>query len=159
MPEDDLKNAFLSVIEIKQAREQKRTHLADRGADRVTLLAIEIPEDHRIVRVGIVIHAKFLGATFEFIRVLELGATRHSDPRKIALHIGHEYRNPIGREAFRQALQSDSLAGPGRSRDQAMTVGTRQRQMLVFAVAAEAEKNVTHRNRIPSSLNFISLSV
>ncbi len=45
--EGDRQNAFLHVVQLQQAREQQRPHLRDGGADGVTLLAEQIPEDHR----------------------------------------------------------------------------------------------------------------
>ena len=61
--EHDVEHAFLGIVEIEQAREQQRAHLRDRRPDREALLAVQVPEHRRIVGVGIVRHAQFLGAT------------------------------------------------------------------------------------------------
>src|SRR5207237_9404677 len=41
--EGDVEDAFLDVVEVHQAAEQQRPHLADRRADWVALFAEEIP--------------------------------------------------------------------------------------------------------------------
>ena len=46
-PEGDVEHAFLRVVELEQARQQQRPHLGDGGADRVALLAEQVPEHDR----------------------------------------------------------------------------------------------------------------
>ena len=46
--ESDVEHAFLGVVEVHQARQEQRPHLRDGGADRMPLLAEQIPEDHRV---------------------------------------------------------------------------------------------------------------
>ena len=45
--EGDVEHALLGLVEVEQARQQQRPHLGDRGADRVALLAEQVPEHHR----------------------------------------------------------------------------------------------------------------
>ena len=54
--ERDVEHAFLHVVEIHQPRQQQRPHLRDRGADRMALLAEQVPEHHREL-VGLVVEA------------------------------------------------------------------------------------------------------
>ena len=54
--ERDVEHAFLHVVEVHQARQQQRTHLRDRGADRMALLAEHIPEHGREF-VGLIVEA------------------------------------------------------------------------------------------------------
>ena len=42
--EGDVEHALLDVVEIHQARQQQRAHLGDGGADRMALLAEQVPE-------------------------------------------------------------------------------------------------------------------
>ena len=45
-PEGDVEHALLHVVELEKAGEQQRPHLADGGADRMALLAEQVPERH-----------------------------------------------------------------------------------------------------------------
>ena len=99
---DDAPKALLDKIE--QPRQQQRPHFRHRGADRVALLAIEVPEDHRIVGIAIVGDAEFPGAALQLVGVLEGGRTRHGDARQITLYVGKEHRHAHLREAFGDAL-------------------------------------------------------
>ena len=73
MAKDDLQHALLRVVEAEQPGEQQRPHLRDRGADRVALLAVQIPEDHRIVGIGVLVPAQLGRARFQLFGVLEGG--------------------------------------------------------------------------------------
>ena len=46
--EGDVEHAFLRLAQIHQPRQQQRPELRDRRADRMALLAEQIPEDHGI---------------------------------------------------------------------------------------------------------------
>ena len=46
-PEGDVEDALLGVVEVEEAREEQRPDLRDGGADRMALLAEEVPEDDR----------------------------------------------------------------------------------------------------------------
>ena len=47
--EGDGEDAFLDLVEVHQPAEQQRPHFADRGADRMALLAEQVPELDRAV--------------------------------------------------------------------------------------------------------------
>jgi len=70
--EHDVEYAFLRLVQIHQASQQQRTHFGNGGADRMTLLAIEIPEYCRIVGIGIIAHAQFPGPFFQLVGMFEL---------------------------------------------------------------------------------------
>ena len=53
--ERNIDDAFLHVVEIEHARDQQRAHLEDGRADRMPLLAEQVPEHH----------GKFIGLIFE----------------------------------------------------------------------------------------------
>ena len=144
MAEHDLQHAFLGLVEIEQAGEQQRAHFRNRGADRVALLAIEVPEHHRVVGIAVIGDSQFLRAFFQAGGMLELGRSRHGDTRQVALHVGDEYRHAFGREAFGEALQGHRLAGAGRTRDQAVAVGPAKVEILLLAIGGEAEIDLSH---------------
>ena len=79
MAEDDLHYAFLRIVQIKQPREQQWTHFGNSRADRMALLPIKVPENRRIIRIVIVIHAEFFGPAFQLVGVLELRGSRHGN--------------------------------------------------------------------------------
>ena len=54
--ETDIDDAFLHVVEFEHARDQERTHLEHIGADRMTLLAEQIPEHDREI-FGLIVEA------------------------------------------------------------------------------------------------------
>ena len=89
--ENDVQNAGLRLVQIKQASEQKWAHFRDGGANGMAFFAIEIPEDSRIVAIAIIIHAQLFGAPFKLVSMFELSAARHRNARQIALHIGDEH--------------------------------------------------------------------
>ena len=137
--EDDVEHAFLGLVQIHQTRQQQRTHFRDRGADGMALLAIEVPEYRWVVGIGIIAHPQFPGPFFQLVGMFELRGPGHRYPGEVAFYIGNEHRHAIGGEAFGQALQGDGLAGPGRSGDQAMPVGTGQIEALPLAAAQSQE--------------------
>ena len=55
--EADVEHALLHVVEVHQARQQQRTHLGDGGADRMPLLAEQVPEHNRKL-VGLIVEAR-----------------------------------------------------------------------------------------------------
>ncbi len=59
--EGDIEHALLRLVEIQQPRQQQRPHLRDRRADRMALLAEQVPEhDRELVR--LVFETESLGA-------------------------------------------------------------------------------------------------
>ncbi len=144
MAEDDVEHAFLGVVEIEQARQQQRPHFGNGGPHRMALFAIEIPEDHRIIGIGIILHAQFPGPPFQLVGVLECRRAGHGYAGQVALHVGHEHRHAGSGEAFRHALQGHRLAGAGGARDQPVAIGPPQLQGLPVALQVVTEKNVAH---------------
>ena len=132
--EGDVQDALLRVVEVHQARQQERPHLGDRGADRVPLLAEEVPEDHR--RGGELVfrgEADRLGALLkEILRLARLG-----DAGKIAFHVGAEHRHARLREPLGHDLQRHRLAGAGCAGDEAMTIAEWEED--VFRLGARSE--------------------
>ena len=88
--EGDVEHALLGVVEIEEAREEQRPHLGDGGADRMTLLAEQVPEDDR-KRLEAVVggEADGLGALGEEI----LGLAGHGEAGDVALDVGAEDRH------------------------------------------------------------------
>ena len=132
--EADVEHALLHLVEVHQPREQQRPHLRDGGADRMALLAEQIPEHHRKF-VGLVGEAEALGARDKRV----LGLARFRDAGEIALDVGGKHRHARAREALRQHLQGDGLAGAGRSGDQPVPVRQRQRQKLGLGALADED--------------------
>ena len=86
--EDEGQHARLCIVEIEDARQQQRTEIGDRRADRMTLFAEDVPEDCRACGIGRLVHADELEA------LEELGRRRAGlrDARQVAFDVGHEYR-------------------------------------------------------------------
>ena len=105
----------------------------DGGADRVALLAEQVPELHRIVGIGPVGHSRSRrrarrrsrGSWRSAIRPWR-GRTR--SPFTSATKTGHAG----GGEALDDALQGHRLAGAGRARDQAVAVGALEFELLAW---------------------------
>ena len=86
--EGDIEHAFLGLVETKQPRQQQRPHFRDGGADRVALLAVEIPE-HRRELVRLIFDPQILGALDEGL----LGLADRRDAGQIALDVGGKDRD------------------------------------------------------------------
>ena len=127
--EDDVDDAFLDVVRLDEAREQQRPHFGDRGADRMALLAEEVPEHHRKL-VGLPFEAQFSGALGEML----LRLAGHGDAREVALHVGGEHRHAGIGEAFGQGLQGDGLAGARGAGHKSVTVGAFEVEVLELAL-------------------------
>ena len=133
--ECDRQHAFLDIVEVHQAGEQQRAHFADGGADRMTLLAEQVPELDRKACIGPAGVADIGGAGGKgFVR---FGGRRagHGEAGEIALHVGDEGRNACAGQSFDDALQRDRLAGAGRSGDQAVAVGALELELLRLRAA------------------------
>ena len=63
------------------------------------------------------------------------GSPLDGDARQVALDVGREHRHAGGREALRQHLQRDRLAGAGGAGDEAVAVGEPQLDALGDEVA------------------------
>ncbi len=144
--EGDVERAFLGIAEAHEARQQQRAHLGDGGADRMALLAEQVPEDRRRGFEAVIVEADLLGALDEEI----LGLALLRDAGEIALHVGGEDRNAGLAEAFGHDLQGHGLAGAGGAGHQAVAVGHGQEQF--FALVALAEKNRVVAHGKPCSI-------
>ena len=146
--EGDRQHAFLHLVQVHQPRQQQRPHLADGGADRMALLAEQIPELHGRVGIGPGRIPDFGGARGEGGVGLCGGGARHREARQIALHVGDEARDARLRQALDQALDRYGLAGAGCARDQAVAVGALEVELLGLGAArAGADENATWGNR------------
>jgi hypothetical protein len=83
----------------------------------------QVPEHDREL-VGLVIETEAFGPRDKCL----LGFAHLGHAGEIALDVGGEDRDAGAGEALRQHLQRDGLAGTGRSGDQSMAVGKRERQ-------------------------------
>ncbi len=139
--EGDGQHALLHLVEVEQLGEQQRPHLGDGGADRMALLAQQIPEDRGVVGIDPVVLADLLGARGEGIVGLGGGRSGHRDTGQVALHVGQEHRHAGAGEILGDALQGDGLAGAGGARDQPVAVGALHHQRLPLAVRARADED------------------
>ena len=89
----------------------------------MALLAEHVPE-HRRELVGLEIEAHLSGALEDEV----LGLADFGDTGQVALDIGREHGNTGAGKALRHHLQRHGLAGPGRSGDETMPIGKRERQ-------------------------------
>ena len=145
--EGDVQHPFLHVRQFQQARQQQRPHLGHGGADRVALLAQQIPEGHG--KSGVVqVKPDGRGALRERLVQFVVGRAGGRQPRQIALHVRQEHRHTGGREAFGQDLQRHGLAGAGGPRDQPVTIGLVQQHDLRLAVilAATADEDAVRHD-------------
>ena len=133
--ERDIEHAFLHLVEIHQPRQQQRAHFRNGGADRMALLAEQIPE-HDGKTIGLVGKVHLLGALDEGI----LGFARGGNAGQIALDVGGKDGDAGIGQAFGENLQSDGLAGTGRARHQAVAV--RQLEREIFGLGAFTDKNL-----------------
>jgi hypothetical protein len=133
--EGDVEHAFLRVVEIEQAGQQQRPHLGDGGADRVALLAENVPE-HGGELIGLVFHADLLGALDEG----RLGVAGRRDPREVALDVGGEDRHAVAGKTLRHHLQAHGLAGTGRAGHQAVAVGELEQEAFGFPALADQDR-------------------
>ncbi len=136
--EEDRQDPFLDVVEIQHPRQKQGADLADRGADRVALEAVQVPEDDR-GRLRLERQAHGGGAGQQFL----VGRAGDADARQVALHIGAEdgdagVGKPLGHD-----LQGHGLAGPGGAGDHAVAVGAVQQQD--FRQAGTAGRGAVHR--------------
>jgi len=123
--EGDLEHALLRVVDLEHAAQEARAYLADRRADRMTGLAVQIPEHDGARFVGVALDADLGDTLLDPV----VARARHRQARDVALHVGHEYRNAQTREAFRHHHQRDRLARAGGAGDQAVPISVSGEQM------------------------------
>ncbi len=134
--EGDVDHPFLNLVEVEQAGQQQRPHLADRGADRVALFAEQIPELHRRRVIAPVGHADVGSAGGKGLVHSGGRVARHGEAGEVALHVGHECGDADRRQALDNALQGDGLAGSGRAGNEAVAIGALQFEQLGIGSAA-----------------------
>ena len=117
--EDGREHARLRLVQLEHAPEEERPHLRDRRAQRVALLAEDVPEHHRGRAVLEALEAQRLHAFGD----LRIAAARSGHAREVSLHVGHEDRDADRAEAFRKRLQRHRLARSRRAGDEAVAVG------------------------------------
>jgi hypothetical protein len=149
--ERDGQHPFLRLVEAHQAAEQQRPHFRDRGADRMALFAVKVPEHCRIIAVFERLDPQFLRAALDLVGMLERAAAGHRNAGQIALNVGHEHRHALGGELLGQGLQGHRLAGAGGPGNQAVAVGAAKQQVLLFAIGAKADEDVFHEARSANS--------
>ena len=101
----------------------------------------QIPERHRKGCVSVIIKADFGGTATESFMQFEGVRSGHSQPRQIALHIGHEHWNPGSRQFLGQNLQGHGFASAGCPGNQPVPVGVFQQHLLRISVAYPATTN------------------
>ena len=143
---DDLQQTLIACAE--QAREQERAHLRNRGADRVAFFAVQIPEHRRIVVIFVRHDAQLQGPRLKTVGVFEIVAAGHANARKVALHVGEEHRDAVGRKLLGHRLERDRFAGAGGTRNQPVAVGAAQQQRLALAAFGRTQKYIGHA-RVP----------
>ena len=96
---NDEENICLQLIELENSRKKERSHLRDRRAELNALLAVDVPEGHRISLVGesALVKAESLDAG---AHVFAVRAGRHH-ACQIALDIRQEYGNAHIAESLR----------------------------------------------------------
>jgi len=109
----------LGLVEHQDAAQKQRAHLGDRGAQRMALLAEDVPEYHGITLEPEIAKVQALDA------FLDLGVftARKGQPREVALDVGHEDRHARGAELLGHGAQGDGLARAGGTGDESVPVG------------------------------------
>ena len=122
--EDERQHALLRVVQHQDPREQQRAQIRDRRANRVALLAEDVPEDGRTPG------EPGSSAPIELQPLVEFRrrAARLRDAGEIAFDVGHEHRYADPGKALGHDLQRDGLAGSGGPGDEAVPVGERRQQ-------------------------------
>ena len=143
--EGGIEDAFLGGVEVEHAREEQRSHLGNRSADRVALAAEQVPEDGGEALEGVVGKADFFGACGEEVLGLAwLGQSCH-----IALDIGAEYGDPSAGEPFGKYLESNGFSRSGGARDETVAVAETEVEVLRPGAGSEINGVVDKHGRGP----------
>jgi len=131
--EGDREHTFLHLVQLQHLRQQQRADIGNRGADRMTLFAVKVPE-HR--RGGLAVQGNTqLGGPFGKF----LGSTRLGDTRQITLHIGAENRNTGIGKALGHNLKGHGFSCAGCAGDNPVAVGAVQQKSLRLTVEGLAK--------------------
>src|SRR3569832_2259091 len=116
--EGEAQQSTLRVVEAEQPRQQQRSHLRDRGAERHACLAEYVPERDGVIANAVIAESQFFSALRDFWGVCaDLG---HAG--EIALHVGEKDRHADVAQALRELLQCNGLACARGAADEAVTV-------------------------------------
>ena len=148
-------DARLRFVELENARPQQRAEIARRRANRVALLAEDVPEDRR--------EAGELGcvSSDQLQSLLEL-RRRHAGlahARQVSLDVGHEHRHADRREPLGDDLQRDRFAGAGRPGDKAVAVGECRQEAEIQVAVLGNDQGVGHRGTSDSKGMWRSLAL
>ena len=117
--EHNVENAVLRLVQLEQATQQLRSHLADGGTHGMTLLAKHIIEaDGTSLELRVPdtkFRQSFLDETAHFAHL--------RDAAEVALHIGHEAGYACLTEGFGHHLQRNRLTRTRGTSNQSMPVG------------------------------------
>ena len=138
--EDQVQHAFLGLVQAHHPRQQQRPHVGHGGAQRMALLAVDVPERDRDTGEGGHLEAEPVQALLQLGR----GRARLRQAGQVALDVGQEHRHADGRETLGEHLQRDRLAGAGRPGDQAVAVGERREQVQQGVAVAGNEEGLGH---------------
>ncbi len=116
--------------------EQERAHFGDRGADRVALLAEQIPEHGRGGAPGVVGSRPSLAARASSFG---LGVPGMAMPARSPLTSAQKTGTPALEKASASDLERDCLAGAGGAGDEAVAVGGGQVKQAGRVAAGEQD--------------------
>ena len=129
--ENDVQDAFLCGREIQDPGQKTGSHIGNGGADRMTLLTVDIPEGNGVGAIGKIITDPELVDAFFHALVLLAGADQTGN---ISLDIAEEYGNAGIGEGFREDLHGDGLSGTAGTGDEAVAVADIQAHVDAFAI-------------------------
>ena len=113
-----IQRRLLTVGEFQETADQQRAHFAQRGAQWMTGLAVNIPQRHRI-SLRLVIEPRHAGDAFGDLALRVAGST---EAAQVALDVGSKYSDAGVAEGFGQALQGHGFTGTGGAGDETVTV-------------------------------------
>src|SRR5262249_18215673 len=132
--EGDIEHAFLRLAQVHQARQKEWPQFGDGGADRMALLAEQVPEDDGIGLVILLVADLLVAPTYPWPALAPLG-----NGRKVTLNFGAEHRHALVRKALSEALQRHGLAGSGGAGDETVAVGEAEIDELRFDALADID--------------------
>ena len=130
-----VESGLLAVSQLEQGTEQQRPHLAERGTQRVTALAMYVPQRHR-VGLRLVIEPGHAG---DALGDLALRCASSAQATQITFDISGEHRHPGVTEGLDQPLQGHRLAGAGGTGNKTVTVGQAQRLTNRLTITASTQ--------------------
>ena len=90
----DVENPLLGLGQVHQARQEKRPHLGHGGANRMPLIAEQIPERDWEIFICVIVKADLGRALCKGFVQFEICASRIGKAGQVALHIRQEHRHP-----------------------------------------------------------------